>query len=455
MEQVLFEQHAGLVRRVKMVLNGPMRKTLEVITLLTAIACAIFLFILHIIYVTNSSNVNVNCLMTYFDAHNIGNGTITKHQFDLIKLTVLNATSLPEREMKVRECVNEENTCDNFSYTSKASSNDKVYLFSMDRGSLMMADDSMKYHNFSLLEIEFPSDASCFGPPVTSRLVKEYLGYDLIVLNWAVAAFEGEGFMYKVDSREVYNLNFAGDFVSQKGMSLIGEKDSVRYKDPLVLPAILLELMSKLGVGEKALDLYHLLSARATQLWQVMEQTEALRPLTTRLAWAFSDEFVSTSASGSTANSLVNLLYSAATIINTRWKHLSESVFQLNQYLSFRLGVMFSTTFLFFVTTTLVSYTLRETQERMLRFTHQLQHHIRNDLPYWTLVFTHLVESLVFVPIILGIHFFLVEFFSDQLVSVVVSYCFCTFESCLLIFTSLSLLDTRSYFVLFLLMFTF
>lgn len=399
-------------------MNGRMRKTLEILTLLTAIACAICLFVLHIIYVTNSSNSNVNCLMTYFDHRNLSNPSSAKHDYDLIKLTVLNATSYPEWEIKRPEC--EAESCPNLPYTSRASSNDKVYLFSMDRGSLMLADDTMRYHNFTLLEIEFPSDASCFGPPVTSRVIKEYLGYDLIVLNWAVAAFEGEGFMYKVDNREVYNLNYAGDFVSKKGTSLIDEKNSVRYKEPVVVPALILEVLSKFGVGERALDLYHLLAEHATRLWAKLEKTEALRPLTSHLAWAFSDEFDSTSASGSTVNSLPNLLYTAATIINTRWRHLSQSVAQLNQYLAFRLGVVFSTTFLFFVTTTLVSYTLRETQERMLRFTHQLQHHINNDLPYWTLVFTHLVESLVFVPIIMGIHFFLVEFFSDQLVSTAV-----------------------------------
>ena len=27
------------------------------------------------------------------------------------------------------------------------------------------------------------------------------VGYDLVILNWAIAAFEGEGFMYKVKSK--------------------------------------------------------------------------------------------------------------------------------------------------------------------------------------------------------------------------------------------------------------
>jgi hypothetical protein len=35
----------------------------------------------------------------------------------------------------------------------------------------------------------------------------------------------------------------------------------------------------------------------------------------------------------------------------------------------------------------------------MLKFTYLLQHYVRNRLPYGPLVLTHVVESLVFVPI--------------------------------------------------------
>ena len=50
------------------------------------------------------------------------------------------------------------------------------------------------------------------------------------------------------------------------------------------------------------------------------------------------------------------------------------------------------------------------------RFTFLLQHSVSHGLPYMALVFSHVVESLVFVPIIFGIVFFLFEFYSDQLV---------------------------------------
>jgi len=45
--------------------------------------------------------------------------------------------------------------------------------------------------------------------------------------------------------------------------------------------------------------------------------------------------------------------------------------------------------------TTLISYTLRETQNRMLRFTYQLQYHITHDMPYWTIVFSHVTGMYV------------------------------------------------------------
>merc|ERR1719487_1513393 len=70
--------------------------------------------------------------------------------------------------------------------------------------------------------------------------------------------------------------------------------------------------------------------------------------------------------------------------------------------------------FLFFTTSTLVSYTLRETQSRMLHFTHLLQLHTQRDQPIAALVMTHIIESLVFVPILLGMLFFMFEFFAGD-----------------------------------------
>ena len=80
-------------------------------------------------------------------------------------------------------------------------------------------------------------------------------------------------------------------------------------------------------------------------------------------------------------------------------------------FIIFKLGVLVSSLFLFFLTTTLVSFTLRETQNRMLHFALQLQHHVRQRRPISTLIISHIVENMVFVPIMIGMVFFLMDCF--------------------------------------------
>lgn len=83
-------------------------------------------------------------------------------------------------------------------------------------------------------------------------------------------------------------------------------------------------------------------------------------------------------------------------------------------FLLFKLGVLVASVFLFFVTTTLVAFTLRETQDRMLNFTFHLQEQVRHRAPIGHLIATHVVENLVFVPIMLGTIFFLIEFYGGD-----------------------------------------
>ncbi|MCO5563842.1 hypothetical protein L7F22_017491 [Adiantum nelumboides] len=89
-------------------------------------------------------------------------------------------------------------------------------------------------------------------------------------------------------------------------------------------------------------------------------------------------------------------------------------------YVISKCGVLIMSLFVFFTTTMSVSFTLRETQARMLKFTVQLQYHARHRLPTFRLIFVHVIESLVFVPIMIGILFFLFEFYEDQLLAFMV-----------------------------------
>lgn len=84
------------------------------------------------------------------------------------------------------------------------------------------------------------------------------------------------------------------------------------------------------------------------------------------------------------------------------------------QWVYQKVAIVAKTTFLFFITTTLVSFTLRETQGRMLHFTHHLLQHVRTNRPVVNLVVKHVAENVVFVPIMVGIIFFLMEFYRDD-----------------------------------------
>ncbi|KAJ6818869.1 uncharacterized protein M6B38_404605 [Iris pallida] len=98
----------------------------------------------------------------------------------------------------------------------------------------------------------------------------------------------------------------------------------------------------------------------------------------------------------------------------------SEGPAKFGDYFVTKCGVLTMSLFVFFTTTMSVSFTLRETQSRMLKFTVQLQHHARHQLPTFQLIFVHVIESLVFVPIMIGILFFLFEFYDDQLLAFLV-----------------------------------
>ncbi|CAH8387358.1 unnamed protein product [Eruca vesicaria subsp. sativa] len=101
-------------------------------------------------------------------------------------------------------------------------------------------------------------------------------------------------------------------------------------------------------------------------------------------------------------------------------QEISEGSSQFGDYLVTKCGVLMMSLFVFFTTTMSVSFTLRETQTRMLKFTVQLQHHAQHRLPTFQLIFVHVIESLVFVPIMIGILFFLFEFYDDQLLAFMV-----------------------------------
>ena len=134
---------------------------------------------------------------------------------------------------------------------------------------------------------------------------------------------------------------------------------------------------------------------------------------------------------------------------------LSSRALHLVSLLLFKAELLVTTLFLFFATTTLVSSTLTQTQLRMLHFTDQLRQHLRLHLPIVGLVLEHTMQSLSFVPVVVGILFFLFEFFHDQLLAFLLLLTVWLCESYTVLFTrtSTSMLYFPKLFALYFLMF--
>ena len=420
MEQVLYRLHVRLLTVTNRVLPYSVRRTVEFSVLIAAIACLAALVILHITYVLNSSSPNLNCILTALDTYSqhhfnstaVGLNTkeLVSHmrqRYDLIALKIAKDSILSPSSVdpspgnclldsrvkgldgNTQYCLTMPKGIALTEYSSTAKNYSKrsfhQYLFSFQRGNLMLTQELDSSTIFQTLDIQFNHESECFGPPTSKWLSTQTHGlYDVIVMNWAISAFGGAGYLYNLKSKELFNLNYAADFNNKKGVNMneMGRRES--YTDDYYFNSLL-----KHSENTVIAPFVMVLRDRLRRLGDFIMQ-RIPEEVYTRMGLPSQEE---------------------------RQKSNMDLFLQLNQFLAFRMGVVFSTTFIFFISSTLVSYVLRETQERMLRFTFLLQYHITNNLPYLPLIFTHVVGSLVFVPIIMGIYFFMFEFFSDQLVS--------------------------------------
>lgn len=123
----------------------------------------------------------------------------------------------------------------------------------------------------------------------------------------------------------------------------------------------------------------------------------------------FDMDYYGFSSSSSTASRYGIDLSRYSLIHNIMSKVDNHPLYRLVRFLTFKVAVFLSTLFIFFLTTSLVSFTFQETQDRMLEFTFQLQTHVRARLPLRGLIVRHILESLVFVPVMVGMVFFLIE----------------------------------------------
>ena len=395
--------------------------------------------LLHITYIVNSSSPNFNCLLNAIDNYQLTTqvNESYRNSSSPFNLYAIKLTNDPRNQKSIltnfmntfsrqtaEKCSDQ--TCDNVDpmnflsfneYLSVKSfaidpnsiflkSPDYHYLFAFERGVLMLSQEfsltNISYQ-FNVLEIEIDRNSRCFGPKITNRLVDLTKSLDVIIMNWAIHAFDGKGFLYNMVTKELLNLNYAKQYVAKKGIQLheMGRRESYHKSHSnnylnIYLKAVQSTFSPVLG---KSRVLSWLLAFCYDWLDGLMEIIIGSVRSTTFFQFFVVNRFQELSTQDSSHDLTMKILN------------------LLQQYVLFRVGVVFSTTFLFFLCTSLVAYILRQTQEKMVRFTFLLQYHVTHNQPIEGLIFTHVTESLVFVPIMMGIYFFLFEFFSDQLVS--------------------------------------
>ena len=249
-------------------------------------------------------------------------------------------------------------------------------------------------------------------------LITYFIGYDTIIINWAIELFDAKGYIYNINTNNLFSLNYALKFMrSRKSIPRISNfndnsNESLILNIKLIINYILL-LYNNINYNNiKYILLNYIINFNFHNFFN-----------------NFFNNFINNLLNNifNNTNIKYNLITNIQLLINYILNILNYNIYlilinnsQLIVIFIYKIGVIITTILLFFTTSTIVSFMLRETQSRMLKFTILLQYNINNRLSINHLVFTHIIETLVFVPIMIGIIFIIFQFFQDQLLTVMV-----------------------------------
>ena len=266
------------------------------------------------------------------------------------------------------------------------------YIFSPQKGYLILPPKSRKKYNISSATYYLPSDTieKCFHLhpymellplPLRSlvplQLLKYTFGYDTIVLNLMKKLSHDRGFLYMEHRRKMVDMSLFSRFVfSVATMNSFGNPilwDNVNFSHSNSYSYSYGYNENGEG-GEDGGDLHS------------SENDDGGGCTCT-----IDEELLIGNHNCNTCSSHVHGSGSG-----------SLQAHRLRDQIAAKLCIVVTSTFLFFAMTSMVSFILKQTQSRMLKFTFLLQYHVRNQIPYTSLVFIHVFESLIFVPIMLG-----------------------------------------------------
>jgi hypothetical protein len=97
---------------------------------------------------------------------------------------------------------------------SIGSGGESVYLYSLEKGFLMLRQELREQHGIVAANVTVSMEDECLGDGVSRGLLRQFVGYDTIVMNWLISLYRGQGFLYSVHNKELFNLNYASDFLA-------------------------------------------------------------------------------------------------------------------------------------------------------------------------------------------------------------------------------------------------
>ena len=232
-----------------------------------------------------------------------------------------------------------------------------IYSYSHSQGLLRLQPALQHIHNVTTqFIIASSSDPNCFGESLSQNIIFKLVGPDTPILNWILGLPQHHAAIVK--PRFVYHWK------TKKELDLdVYDMDHYAFS------------------SSKSSD------HRSSGAYELIQQT---------------------------ASSSSKFILPLAAINNIMTRVQKYPLYRLLRFLTFKLLVLLSTLLIFFLTTSLVSFTFQETQDRMLEFTLQLQNRVRHQQPIERLILGHLLENLVFVPIMIGMIFFLIEFYGGD-----------------------------------------
>jgi len=241
-----------------------------------------------------------------------------------------------------------------------------VYSYSHSHGLLRLPPALKHAHNISTqFVVASSSDPHCFGEPFAQSIIFRLVGPDTVLLNWIVGGLSQRHALAATRPRFVYHWK------TRKELDL----------DAYHMDHYAFSSKSSSGGGG---------AGPSGGAYGSMQSTTGT--------------VVSSGLPFPPTTTMSNIVATVRTY----------PLYRFLSFLTFKLTVLLSTLLIFFLTTSLVSFTFQETQDRMLEFTLQLQTRVRARMPLGRLILGHVLENLVFVPIMVGMIFFLIEFYGGD-----------------------------------------